>query len=71
MPRFHAIPTCTAIACLALSACTVSAPSPPMTANPAIASINRDAELLALCDDITKAQRSEIDQMESIRSRLD
>ena len=30
-----------------------------------------DAELLALCDDITKAQRSEIDQMESIRSRLD
>lgn len=31
----------------------------------------RDAELLALCDDITKAQRSEIDQMESIRSRLD
>ena len=47
MPRFHAIPTCTAIACLALSACTVSAPSPPMIANPAIASINRDAELLA------------------------
>lgn len=50
MPRFHAIPTCTAIACLALSACTVSAPAPPMTANPAIASIDRDAELLARGD---------------------
>lgn len=30
-----------------------------------------DAELLALCDDIIRAQRSEIDQMEGIRSRLE
>ena len=50
MPRFHAIPSCTAIACLALAACTVSAPAPPMTTTPAIASIDRDAELLARGD---------------------
>lgn len=29
-----------------------------------------DAELVTLCDDITRAQRSEIDQMERIRTRL-
>ena len=45
MPRLHAMPTCTAIACLVLAACT--APTPPATATPAIASIDRDAELLA------------------------
>jgi len=30
----------------------------------------QDAELIALCDDIVRAQRSEIDQMERIRARL-
>ncbi len=30
-----------------------------------------DAELVALCDNITQAQRSEIDLMERIRARLD
>lgn len=30
----------------------------------------QDAELIALCDDIVGAQRSEIDQMERIRARL-
>lgn len=30
----------------------------------------KDAELIALCDDIVRAQRSEIDQMERIRARL-
>jgi hypothetical protein len=31
----------------------------------------RDAELVALCDDIIRAQRSEIEQMEQIKTRLD
>ena len=48
MPRFHAVPTCITIACLGLSACTAS--TPPATATPAIASIDRDAELLARGD---------------------
>ncbi len=31
----------------------------------------RDTELLNLCDEIVKAQRSEIEQMEMIKARLD
>ena len=48
MPRFHATPTSVAIACPVLSACT--APTPPTTTTPAIASIDRDADLLARGD---------------------
>ena len=31
----------------------------------------RDAELLTLCEEIIAAQRSEIEQMETIKARLD
>ena len=48
MPHPHTLPTCIAIACLALSACT--APPPPTTATPALTSIDRNAELLARGD---------------------
>jgi uncharacterized protein (DUF305 family) len=30
-----------------------------------------DAELISLCDDIMGAQRSEIDQMEQIKARIE
>ncbi len=50
MPRLRTLPTLAGITCMALSACT--APTPPATASaaPAIASIDRNAELLARGD---------------------
>ena len=50
MLRFHALQTCIAIACLALAACTAPTPSATASAAPALASIDRDAELLARGD---------------------
>jgi len=50
MPHPRTLPSCIAIACLALSACTAPATPPPASAAPAITSIDRDAELLARGD---------------------